>query len=1009
MALNRIAPELFRLIAPYLDVCDLERLYATFDATLQKILSFSGVFDLIRLSSCSTGLSWLRLYFLRSIRNIRRLEVLGQPTNPIKFILLLEALNPLEIYISNPFHHPSNPWIENLMQKYQNGTANKEERRLSRLWFPFQIPILTSLAPRLETLELGTCNLDTYDELPIGEALYLQSASDELKSQTPYPFPRTLTSLTVSETFCKLQSTSKSRSILLDLPTTLRTLRLHHFQHGAPLDLSSILPRLRHLEHFKVITRSKLAWRDSNTSFPKTLSSFECSLPDGEHAIKMLQLLDLRRSSLESVSICLTDHEAMDDSTVLFDFANLLPPTITNFALFYKAAMEIGEETTQMWRVTSLPTSLTSLNLQLRVPDHAPIREISGLTRLKSLTLGSFGCVCAVGDGETPAVAFQPYDDNSVEAEEDLLYIDTSKIPRSVTHFGISKYSDLRTSEAAIRELPPNLRNLTLPSFDFKMLPQLRKHSPLCFVTISWPLRVWSADNGQKLRDWTFGLPWTSTVDLTAWSDAVLQKRLIHALYFEPVFYWYETSVKRHIAPLVEHIKIDCRATSVRRLLEPRFSYIAVLEGLPNLKTLEMTLNSGSCWPFAELPPRLTHFKVYCPEIRVSLRDGDIFGSHLVHIATDTTFIDHGESWSFPSSLTYLDAPNWAICYYKLRACDLNAFEKLCLHITRIMDFEIPQLIENKNLTAKTRSIMYLSISYGFSGLLIPSRAMEIVTWSQIQTHAEQRLTKYLNSPLPSSFLKPPTSPLNSIIKSCSHSKGRSNYIYFPTTARIIQMAPGYEWEIAASPPSEGSSSTNLRSLKRLRRLELSEAFWPGPLCNLLPYKLRDLRISRDRTSPEMGEHLPPTLEVLVIVLRSPANPFDLTFSLAALPASLRHLCLLGAAISVCEADLRPESRQSALKLPKLESVFVGDPTLATALVLGSWLPNTIHTYEVYLHPRSKCWRKNASELGGVTEIDAETAVMSPPLAARMALDRSELDVALATHLSAMEDRLYEL
>lgn len=990
MELRSLAPEIFRLIGRYLDVLHFERLYATFDASFQKTLSFPGVIDLIVIERDSATLSWATEYFLRSIRNIRRLEVLCRPVSPLRFMTLLQGLNPLEIQFLEP---QANSSVTDILMKHYYGTASAEESRLATMWYPFPIPDFVTLTPRLRCLELGdpTCNTTEFET-----HASLDSMTDE--QTTIYQFPSSLTSLTLSEPHLPI------KELLLHLPTTLRTLCLFSDKDQL-LDLAKFLPRLTQLEHFTIrITNGRLYWGDRNLSLPRTLVSFSCFLNKSDHYfLERLELGKLRDTALETF-YCRYESPHFRQFTPprRFDFASLLPPAVTDLTLASAGSRS-------HWQVTSLPLSLTTLSLTLSQSSKSSLGLVWSLPRLSSLSIGYHNGIELF---TTTGGAFE-----RPRRSESGLGIDTSQIPRSVTDLRFL-HGPFVASKSAIATLPPNLRFLSLPSFDFTLLSMLRYRSPQCLISITDKIEIWGPINGQALRDSSFGLPWTSTVDMASWSAVILQKSSLQGLYFETSFTLDPDSVP-HYAPLVENIVVDINASSISKLFGRHKQSLAspLIKGLPNLKTLDLTLDFKGSLHFGELPPQLTHFKLLAPKFDLSMHHGDQFCSNLVHISTDSEFWNRRCDGTLPKTLTHLDAPNWSILYSTLSQWSPADMEKLCINVIGIMDWQIPQMIEGKLLSAKTRSNMLLTISYGISGLVFASNDLEYVDWPTICARTEPWMDELMRRPLPPSDLHQspcdpqsssdlhqspydlpqPARTFKSVIKSytCNDPKTSSS-LYFPKNARTIRMCPDFAWKLGPSELPTESSATALQSLEKLECLTLSEAAWTGPLFQSFPSKLRDLRlIGVKQPISAVGDHLPPTLEVLVLIDPSLHHPYNLPFPLSALPKTLQHLCLVQ--IRLCKTDYAPEHRLSPLDLPNLESVFIGHPSISTAYVLGSRLPmRSIDDFLILLYRKNEPYHfVKVPEMEGFDVGQVTALVKASPKPARFTW---EVEIKEATH-----------
>lgn len=995
MRLRRIAPAFFQLIAFFLELEDLERLYATFDSKIQKLISRPGAIDRLYLRSTGFELQWERILLFRSVRNVRRLEVRSSIDRPTRFIPLLETLNPLEIVFKCRL---SGSDLINLTSSYYSGSATESERRLARFWVPFQIPKFHRLAPRLELLQLGECLESIIYDLSASNTLRLPTPENaEVKpSKARYKLPPTLKSLTIDEAHVCFAD------LLPRLPATLLSLSVF-YRDSSPLNLASIFRQLPQLEYLKIFTRQQLVWQPAEPTLtvPKTLTSLCLSVEQAADAQQLLEQLGSHLTCLSNIEVVALS--TSPQAAVSLDLAKSLPPTISSLALL--TGSNNSSQRPNYWDIITFPATLTSLSLTVTNAYYGILDLLASLQHLQQLSIGGiYGTIRIVGKGESLP--------SSMPHTERTLRIDTSRIPRSVTDLTIKDcYYAINTS--AIESLPPNLSSLSLTTFSLKLFPTLRDLLPRCRLTILNGINLWDPDNGQKLRDWTFGMPWTSTVDIGPWSSAVLQRSSVHGLKFKATV----STNHNYYAPLVEHFRGDFTDASAAHLFKraPRF-YLELLDGLRNLKTLKVKSRIRDCrLCLSDLPPQLTHLEL--DDSRLLVLVGPTSSEHLklVYIATNSTLRWLKPEWTLPSTVTHLDAPNWTIPGSTFAKWKLLNLEKLALRIEDIKDYEIPGMIEGKNLNAKTRSNMHLNISYGISGLLVPSKGIDELNWEIVVLHTEEWLERQFSRSLPrdSSYRIKTPATLGSTLTSCTwFDGGIYTALFFPKSARVIRMAPDIKWCIAnrdksVHQPDEIAVVNNMPDLKRLRYLEIENARWLDSLSDYLPSKLRFLKIITKKSFKLTC--MPPHLEVLVIAQKFPWKPnasLKMSFALKSLPTSLRHLCIVGANVSLATSDYSEVQEEI---LPNLKTVFIGGPTLSTALALRQRLPVTsVDSFTMLLLPHYRVFGENARELGNFSEADATDIIESSPHPARFVPNVVAIDNELVDYMAHLEQKMRE-
>lgn len=910
MSITNVPPYVMHCVAKYLETEDLELLFTTFDRRIQKMLATPDLLVFLRISAINTGLPWPRIYFLRSVRNVYRLELPDRLKWPIRLFPLIATLNPVELTL---IHDQSNKKIEcKLKAEAKRGKTTKA----SRFWTNFGQPNFRRLTPRLQTLELAKfpTKVDVQRYVSNKDFNYESGCYYLFANTARLSFPKSLTSLVLDE---------KSHGFLAcitGLPKTLRYLSVS-FHELRAVNFHNFFQRFPCLESLHLINPT-FEWDRTEpvTTYPNSLTSLSFTVKHVRTVLDFFHRIDPIASSLTKMSISTSKS---DDYLDEIHFACILPPSIRELEVMARSK-SLFLFSVPGTNIASLPPNLTALSLFIGDQNASVLDLLYSLPLLRKIHLECKDRPIHLCEGDSTH----------------LLKLAVPMLPSSLESLHVHK--SYKVTPSTILSLPPNLTWLSLSSFDLDHLSTLRRHLPRCQVNVVKPFNLWSKSNGPKLRNSTFGPEWTSSVSMADWAPQLLVQCSKMGINIQSTL----AADLRSSVPWVDHFSLDANNASVARLFHFNSDFPALLMlGLPHLQTLKLKTHIPYAKiDFSQLPSTLTHLDLDDPELIVDLCS-PFTCSSLVHISTTSTLKGRRKDWALPKSLTFLDAPNWLVSHSAFSQWTLHNFERLVLHIVDIMDWQIPRLMSSKNFNAKTRFNMRLQISYGLSGLLLPSKA-KYVSLSELESVTEKWLKSQLLATAPRDASLPLKTHSSALKDSISTYKWRNRLttssLFFPSAVRTAIIEYLSPWRLGSAhiedTPFDNCFGvpSDISTLKNLTRLEVENPLPGAPIFSVLPPGLKFLRIKYDEMC-DLGSTLPPKLEVLLIeqtlAWRTPF--FKLSFALSFLPPTMVHLGIIANSFALMESD----TDLNKLRLPKLETLYLVGLSLSESLLCHDRFP----------------------------------------------------------------------
>lgn len=878
---------------------DLTTLHATCNRRIQVLLAKPSLIASLHIKASPTLWDIETRFFLRSIRNVRKLKLSTSASLTPETLCLLPSLNPVEIEFCG---FPLSDSAAGIMKSYAEGSATKAERRLARLMTMILLPKFTHLTPRLETLKL----VGPADPSPYNAYLAWVWSNSEHPRCNPssfYRFPSTLTSL-------ELGNVAHRTASLIDyLPASMVSLDLKNLVGAVSIhDITSRLPHLAHLGLWaSTDVLSFLELRAfPGEALPETLSSFSVSCSDVGTFIDFMLNSRFAQSNLSSFELQLNPCP-FDSRTPPIDFQLLLPPSLTKLTVNLNLSTCVPS-------ITALPRNLLHLSVKLATPDSSFMEALTSLQHLLSLQLDA---------GGNRIYEFRAADlPNNVDAQNELssteergprlAMIPCGQLSRSLTHLTVRQFS-YSLSKAEICALPKGLVFLSVSRFNLKWLPTLRSCLPRCLLHIEDPVEVTTLPNSQLLCVPEFG--WKErSLDVQKWVHAV-------AVYYETQLVHFKLSLsgdsrnayhnmkklildfpsKRSGAVSLKCPTLDDLAHIARtnRVLRKLVVYLPPTAG--------SNLNQGYFY-LGNLPDTLAHLELYCPSAEVRLKT---LPSSLTFLATDT----HGRvsegaplrPISWPQNFRHFDAPNWRLPSPMLANWNLGAFEKLSLQLESIKDTEIGAFLASSNVKNPHNNIA-LVFHFIVSGILVPSTGPSAVT--EVHMHILETLTvkalRSLHSKLFSFVAEDPPAR-------------RAGIIFLPSSTTRAIIRPTYrQWILASDIDAPGASLQPPPNLVHLDvfNLSIDPAVWKRVK---FPPTLLFLRM---HATYGYFESYPPHLRTLIIesyyLYHDYETPF---FNVASLPPTLEHLALASHKCTLGRKDLKPKKR--ALNLPRLKSLLL--------------------------------------------------------------------------------------
>lgn len=357
-----------RVIYALLDVDSLMNLFATNDRSIQKQLSFPGMFHTLTIPPVDSVRAPLLHRFLRSARHITRLDLQMNARIPVQLLPALTTLNPLELVLGENFLHPSTIGLLNWSE------CNPGFKPVSRLVADLSnngFPVLARLTPRLQHVQVslafdysGTHGARVDHLCAIGRMREIQ-------------YPPTLTSFYAHD---KLTTAPSDWEVLNFVPTGLKHLKAELRLDHSPTATEAIFTRFQSLESLWLqgsslkVSSARLPLTLTSLTLPK-LGSFP-SLLLCDSNIKQLPLVSFtmecsfvysqkhkNQRPLVAHPFYVQSNQNGQNGTMAIDFDQILPETLNYLKLTLN--QEDNPVNRVLWAPWKLPCSLTEIDLSI--------------------------------------------------------------------------------------------------------------------------------------------------------------------------------------------------------------------------------------------------------------------------------------------------------------------------------------------------------------------------------------------------------------------------------------------------------------------------------------------------------------------------------------------------------------------------------------------------------------------------------------------------------------------
>lgn len=379
-------------------------------------------------------------------------------------------------------------------------------------------------------------------------------------------FPKSLTSFEVRNKGCSNASELASSYNPISLPSTQRSTR-------QGLKIRFKVPSFR---TFVAICYDRLTRDPTKPTFglPDSLSSLCVSVSCLASVIQLFIDCGLKNITLSKLKVTLMLQEGQTDRTkTLLDFDNILPRMVIDFTLDF-TLHHTRSNSNLDWQVLSLPPQLTSLTLVIFSVHASLITSLESLRQLQTLDLYS----------HTAPIRLLGQEEAMPKPHANGLYsrlrIDPLLLPRCLTSLALASRDHVALGAGCFALLPPSLKSLTSSSFNLKLFSTFRRHLPHCHLHLTVPYDFWQSDNALRLRASKFGTPWTSTLDLSCWSAAILQQCAARgmSLTLRPE----SSPAPSSMEPAVDEFSADLAGDSIGRLFSWYTKFTDTLLGMPN-------------------------------------------------------------------------------------------------------------------------------------------------------------------------------------------------------------------------------------------------------------------------------------------------------------------------------------------------------------------------------------------------------------------------------------------
>lgn len=927
-------------ILAYLDLTSLTRLFSTFDLRLQRLLTSPNVTDCQVIAFAGDVPKGALRYFLRSIRNVRRLLFNNAVNSEDPTLPLLMTLNPVELGFRGGLYHPSPS------QSLQSRPEAQESVAVSEYFTKTDFPKLSLLTPRLTQLIVDCTSLSSFFNLSIAEA--------ELS------FPSTLTSI----------QTSVSDSVL---PTFLGA--LPRTMHSITLTRESIVAAKLPFDsfpHLQTLTLECSFLKNPSFELPQSLRSLTllcqltypyASLQKSKTFRFLPQLSDLRIENVWGYPLPVAN----------LDLCQILPSSVISLHL---------DLLTKKFDDISFPSNISYLHLD----HHGCNANVPIIFKTLSLfpKLTHFGLLASMS-----------LDDVDPKLPSSTI---ASSLPRSLTSLEMTKSLN---SKQVLCQMPTSLTELTLGSFEFDhlQLSDISSHLPNCRLHVKKEICIWNS--GELLiQDEDVRKAWFGDGSAGAAIDLPVFRRALHA-YFQKHKLDVKLDASSFSRAPIPHAcekfigdsdGFDCDDYIIHNIigadvLNHQLTTLVIddlqieVELLGNLRSLThfdagraFHINGAFPWPSF---PRLSFFS--CESTQDSRPDHLPESLQLRHF--------HAPLWSFTACSIL--ANNWK---------DMTAFN---IQIISMADYNIIDFL-TKSVNAKTRSNMHVDITYFASGCLLSDTHKYVdLTYEGICSETAAALQTKLGEPMPVPLSfgfgsTKPTTPSKTASSSTASIEndtiGRvvgtlttcsnqwNSVIYLPKSTISADISLPYDWSLhsnllKARPllgyetrPQPGQSPLWFKSLplptfsSSLVRLSLLHVNTSEEWLHLLPPTLSFLRLLLWKSLSKVGTVFPKNLATLVLESEdSLALPQSIPFKLDSLPKTLENLAIISASmIFPLEAS---SSEETSIEFPHLNRVIISGVRPYSAPVLVQRLPlATIQSFTIQYDNVAEAWTSSLDE-----------------------------------------------
>lgn len=378
MLISALPPDGIRYILRFLDYASLVNLNATFNRSIQRSLSAPNTFSVLRFEAVDELITGLSHYFIRSVRDVYRLELSGTSSWSPDSYTLLRTLNPVELVLERGF--ASGAQIQ-AMDDFSNNPTDTRLGELAKTMTKNGFPDLRVLTPRLKSLSFDQ-NFNLAYATPYGRDRYFRLLLRD-RVIREIQMPPTVTSVHGRRVSF---STPEDREALEHFPTSIQ--RLHYeFPHTTAdrQPFKDLLIRYRHLSYLRV-EGAAVYLNPTDVGVPKCLE--ELDIRNSQFFPQaLLEHSSIKESALHSLTlhVPINAEPVRQPSLLEVNFALLLPTTLTSLSLALND--ESLRKTPGAVTLSNLPSTLVNLSVDLSVSVPSIFDSVEKLNRLKTLKI----------------------------------------------------------------------------------------------------------------------------------------------------------------------------------------------------------------------------------------------------------------------------------------------------------------------------------------------------------------------------------------------------------------------------------------------------------------------------------------------------------------------------------------------------------------------------------------------------------------------------------------------